>query len=157
MSSITELPKQSLHITVWDKGKGKSDEYMGKQFFVCLFLLPSMSTLCCHETTRGYQKWLLLYVGSFDQTILPGKVATTPHQLPDTVYSIPKFEICTWKQLRVSPGKQNFNYLLKNYHPAPWWDSISRPIAPQAETTTQDHARAMFANLFKTLQIPKSN
>ena len=30
ISSITELPKQSLHITVWDKVKGKSDEYMGK-------------------------------------------------------------------------------------------------------------------------------
>ena len=30
MSSITELPKQSLHISVWDKVKGRNDEYMGK-------------------------------------------------------------------------------------------------------------------------------
>ena len=30
MASITDLPKQSLHITVWDKVKGKADEYMGQ-------------------------------------------------------------------------------------------------------------------------------
>lgn len=30
LSSITELPKQSLHISVWDKLKGSADEYMGK-------------------------------------------------------------------------------------------------------------------------------
>jgi hypothetical protein len=33
MSSITELPKQSLHISVWDKVKGRNDEYMGKISF----------------------------------------------------------------------------------------------------------------------------
>jgi hypothetical protein len=40
----------------------------------------------------------LLYVGSFDQTIISSQVAPTPHQLPDTVYSIPMFEVRTgWK------------------------------------------------------------
>jgi hypothetical protein len=53
-----------------------------------------MSTLCCHKTTRGD---FLLYVGSFDQTILSGQVALTPHQLTNTVYSIPMFEIRSGK------------------------------------------------------------
>jgi hypothetical protein len=29
-SSIGDLTKQSLHITVWDKAKAKQDEYIGK-------------------------------------------------------------------------------------------------------------------------------
>jgi hypothetical protein len=31
-------------------------------------------------------------------------------------------------------------FLLINYHPIPRWDSISRPITPQAETKPLDHA-----------------
>lgn len=30
LTSHSELPKQSLHLTVWDRGKGKPDEYIGK-------------------------------------------------------------------------------------------------------------------------------
>jgi len=29
LTSHSELPKQSLHLTVWDRGKGKPDEYIG--------------------------------------------------------------------------------------------------------------------------------
>jgi hypothetical protein len=39
LSSITELPKQSLHITVWDKMKGTADEYMGKSKVEALLYL----------------------------------------------------------------------------------------------------------------------
>jgi hypothetical protein len=45
-----------------------------------------------HEMTRS---GFLLYVGSVDQTIISGQVAPTPHQLPDTVYSIQMLKICT--------------------------------------------------------------
>jgi hypothetical protein len=45
-----------------------------------------------HEVTRS---GFLLYVGSFDQTIMSGQVAPTPHQLSNTVYSILMFEIRT--------------------------------------------------------------
>ena len=30
LTSYTDLPKQNLHLTVWDRVKGKSDEYIGK-------------------------------------------------------------------------------------------------------------------------------
>ena len=30
LTSSTELPKQSLHITVWDRGKNRPDKYAGK-------------------------------------------------------------------------------------------------------------------------------
>jgi len=42
LSSITDLPKQSLHITVWDKKKGAADVYMGILFnslFLSIFML----------------------------------------------------------------------------------------------------------------------
>ena len=32
LTSSAELPKQSLHITVWDRGKNRPDKYAGKLF-----------------------------------------------------------------------------------------------------------------------------
>ena len=36
-SSISDLPKQSLYITVWDREKGRQDEYIGNVSKFCLF------------------------------------------------------------------------------------------------------------------------
>jgi hypothetical protein len=33
------------------------------------------------------------------------------------------------------------------HHPIPWWDSISRPITPHAETLSQDYAAARTTNI----------
>ncbi len=30
LTSSTELPKQTLHITVWDRGKNRPDKYIGE-------------------------------------------------------------------------------------------------------------------------------
>ena len=40
-SSVSDLPKQSLYITVWDREKGRQDEYIGEFINVRLFHNPS--------------------------------------------------------------------------------------------------------------------
>ena len=54
MSSITELPKQSLHISVWDKVKGRNDEYMGKIEFQ---LKQKHRCILVENPGEGWGRW----------------------------------------------------------------------------------------------------
>jgi hypothetical protein len=54
--------------------------------------------------------------------------------------TIKEIYILSLFNMKLSP----FNLFLKNYHPIPWRDSTSRPIAPQAVTIPVDHASAQF-------------
>lgn len=49
LTSVTELPKQNLHITVWDRGKDRPDKYIGKiqSSNRIAVVLSSQRKLCC--------------------------------------------------------------------------------------------------------------